>query len=65
MPQSKPEVSRRADAQPEQRRVLVRKLDLDALRQPQGPETGINAIIGKWPGDESEEEIIALIEEIS
>lgn len=47
------------------RRVLVRKLDLNALDQPQGPDTGINAIIGKWPGDESDEEIIALLEEMS
>ena len=47
------------------RRVLVRKLDLNALDQPQGPNTGINAIIGKWPGDESDEEIIALLEEMS
>ena len=46
-------------------RVLVRKLDLEALHQPQGPTTGINAIIGKWPGDESEEEILALLEEMS
>lgn len=46
-------------------RVLVRKLDLEALHQPQGPDTGINAIIGKWPGDESEEEILALLEEMS
>lgn len=48
------------------RRVMVRKLDLNTLRQPQGPSSGINAIIGKWPGDEiDEEEVIALIEEIS
>jgi hypothetical protein len=36
---------------------------------PQGPDSGINAIIGKWPGDEGlgedEERFIALIEEIS
>lgn len=45
--------------------VLVGKLDLEALRVPQGPYTGINAIIGKWPGDESDEEIQALLEELS
>lgn len=44
---------------------LVRKLDLKALHQPQGPTTGINAIIGKWPGDESDEEILAYLEELS
>ena len=46
---------------------LVRRLDISALHQPQGPNSGINAIIGKWPGDDdlSEEEFIALVEEIS
>ncbi len=53
------------DQQPVRRRTLVRKLDLEALYQPQGPTTGINAIMGKWPGDESEEEILALLEEMS
>ena len=49
------------------RRPLVGKLDINALHQPQGPDSGINAIIGKWPGDDdlSEEEFIALVEEIS
>jgi hypothetical protein len=54
-----------ADPQPVRRRPLVRKLDIAALHQPQGPDSGINAIIGKWPGDESEEEILALLEELS
>lgn len=45
--------------------VLVGKLDLEALRVPQGPDSGINAIIGKWPGDESDEQILALLEELS
>lgn len=55
------------DQQPVERRPLVRKLDLEALHQPQGPNSGINAIIGKWPieEDEDEEQLIALIEEIS
>lgn len=35
------------------------------VRQPQGPRTGINAIFGKWPGDETDEEIFRLLEEIS
>jgi hypothetical protein len=50
-----------------QRRTLVRKLDLEALHQPQGPNSGINAIIGKWPFEEGEDEeqFIALVEEIS
>jgi hypothetical protein len=54
-----------ADPQPVRRRPLVRRLDIAALHQPQGPDSGINAIIGKWPGDESEEEILALLEELS
>lgn len=29
----------------------------DEFRQPQTPDTGIGAIIGKWPGDETDEEI--------
>jgi hypothetical protein len=35
------------------------------LRRPQGPRSGINAIIGRWPGDESEAEIAAALEELS
>jgi hypothetical protein len=55
------------DQQPVEQRPLVRKLDLEALYQPQGPSSGINAIIGKWPFEEGEDEeqFIALIEEIS
>lgn len=40
-------------------------LDLQGLRRPQGPRTGLNAMIGKWPGDETDEEIIAALEELS
>ena len=46
-------------------RILVGKLDRKALHQPQGPDSGINAIIGQWPGDESDEEIMALLEDLS
>ncbi len=35
---------------PTARRPLVRRLDLTALHVPQGPDSGINAIMGKWPG---------------
>lgn len=35
------------------------------LRQPQGPRSGINAILGAWPGDETDGEILRLLEEIS
>ena len=33
------------------------RLAQSALHQPQTPETGLGAIIGKWPGDETDEEI--------
>lgn len=39
--------------------------DREDLRQPQGPTSGLNAIFGRWPGDETDEEIFALLEEIS
>ena len=35
------------------------------LFQAQGPRTGINAIIGQWPGDETEEEFLAALAELS
>jgi hypothetical protein len=55
------DIETRSDSEP----VLVRKLDRRLLHQPQGPDSGINAIIGRWPGDESDEEIIALLDELS
>ncbi len=63
IPKSK--LSEEPENQPVERRSLVGKLDLEALHQPQGPNSGINAIMGKWPGDETEEEILALLEEMS
>lgn len=49
--------------------VMPEPLDLQpsarVARQPQGPRSGINAIFGKWPGDETDEEIFRLLEEIS
>jgi hypothetical protein len=44
---------------------LFRDTPLRELVRPQGPRSGLNAIIGMWPGDETDEEIFALIEEIS
>jgi len=41
------------------------RTDVRRLHQPQGPEDGVNAIFGKWPGDETDEEIAAIIKEIS
>jgi hypothetical protein len=64
IPKPKP-VKEPEEQQPVERPPLVRKLDLKALHQPQGPDSGLNAVMGKWPGDESEEEILALLEEMS
>lgn len=36
---------------------LFPDIELQALRVSQGPRSGLAAIIGQWPGDESEEEI--------
>ena len=35
----------------------------DRVRVPQTPDTGIGAIIGKWPGDETDEEIAETLDE--
>lgn len=44
---------------------IERVLTADDLRQPQTPTTGINAIFGKWPGDETDAEIQQALDEIS
>lgn len=41
------------------------RLDMQSLRRPQTPTTGFNAILGQWPGDETDEEVEAYLEEIS
>ena len=35
------------------------------LRVPQGPGTGLNAIMGRWPGEETDEEIQGALNELS
>ena len=66
MAAQEPKVSREPeDGRPARRRPLVRTLDIKALHVPQGPRSGINAVIGKWPGNESEEEVLAMLEELS
>ena len=35
------------------------------FRQPQGPDSGLNAILGQWPGDETDDEIAAELENLS
>jgi hypothetical protein len=46
-------------------RPLLAELDLRSLHQPQGARSGLAAIVGKWPGDESDEEIAELLAELS
>jgi len=41
------------------------KIDVSKLHKPQGPKSGVAAIMGKWPGTETEEEITAILEELS
>jgi hypothetical protein len=46
-------------------RPLFAAMDLHEARRPQGPRSGINALIGAWPGEETDDEIFALLEEMS
>jgi len=39
--------------------------DARTLRKPQGPGSGLAAIMGRWPGDESDEEIRRALEALS
>ena len=41
------------------------RLDANRLRKSQGTRSGMAAIMGRWPGDETEEEIEAALEHIS
>ncbi len=43
---------------------MSRKLDVKSLRSVQTAETGINRIWGAWDGDETDEEILAALEEM-
>lgn len=44
---------------------LEAEIDVAALHKPQGPGTGVNAIFGKWPGNESDEQIDAALKDLS
>ncbi|HAM57904.1 MAG TPA: hypothetical protein DCQ64_21835 [Candidatus Rokubacteria bacterium] len=46
-------------------RPIFGPLDERSLRQPQGPRTGVGAILGQLPGEESDEEIIEALERLS
>lgn len=41
------------------------RLDSSRFRRSQGPRSGIAAVIGNWPGDETDEEISAALEQCS
>jgi len=41
------------------------RLEAGLLRKPQGPKSGAAAIIGRWPGEETDEDIRKTLEEIS
>jgi len=43
----------------------TRRLDPSSLHVPQGPRSGASAIVGRWPGDETDEEIAAWLERTS
>jgi hypothetical protein len=44
---------------------LFKPLVKAELRKSQGSRSGLNAILGKWPGDESEEDILMELERLS
>ncbi|HYI11626.1 MAG TPA: hypothetical protein VEK57_21390 [Thermoanaerobaculia bacterium] len=44
---------------------LFRGMDAATMRQPQGLRSGVNAIIGRWPGEESDEQVAAALEALS
>ena len=41
------------------------RLEAARLKKPQGPRSGLAAIIGRWPGDETDEEISAELDAVS
>jgi hypothetical protein len=41
------------------------RMDVQALRRRQGPRSGLAAIVGRWPGDETEEEVEAALGALS
>jgi len=44
---------------------LYRPFKLDDFKVPQDKNSGMSAIYGKWPGDETDEEILKALEELS
>ena len=46
-------------------RPSEKTLDARKLHQRQGPRSGMNAVIGRWPGEETDDEICELLTELS
>ena len=46
-------------------RPLFAELDVRTRREPQGPRSGVSAIFGQWPGDESDDEFDEAIRALS
>ena len=46
-------------------RPVMQVMDSPTLFVPQGPRSGVNAIFGKWPGEEAEGEFETALEELS
>ena len=44
---------------------ITRALEAHELRRSQGPRSGLNAIFGKWPGEENDEEITEALRVLS
>lgn len=43
---------------------IVRQSDPRAFERPQTPERGVGAFFGTWPGDETDEELLAMLREL-
>ena len=46
-------------------RPLLPLTDTRSLSRPQGSRSGVAAIFGRWPGDETDEEVQAMLDELS
>lgn len=46
-------------------RASTTTVNMSKLHKPQGPRSGMAAIIGKWPGDETDEQIQEALEKLS
>jgi hypothetical protein len=64
-PKSYQETPRGHEEKPAPQSGILKKFDPSVLDRPQGPDSGLNAVMGKWPGDETDEEILALLEKLS